>query len=60
MICSKEDISVNMSCAKREQTNLQGVMCLFFTAAVKLTGLSLAEKYVCLESPLNNAWGELL
>lgn len=45
---------------KREQTNPQGAVYLFFTAAVKLTGLSLAEKHVCLEFLLNNAWGERL
>lgn len=60
MICSKGDISVNMPYAERESANPPGGLYLFFTAAVKLAGLSLAEKYVCMQFPLNNAWGELL
>ena len=55
MISSQGDISVNMPDAKREQANPPGVVHLFFTAAVKLAGLSLAEKYVCLQFPLNYA-----
>ena len=57
MICSKGNISAHMPHAKHERANPPGVFCLFFTAAVKLAGLSLAGKYVCLQSPLNNACG---
>ena len=60
MICTKGDISVNMPYTKCERANPPGVFYLFFTAAVKLAGLSLAEKYVCLQRPLNNARGDLL
>lgn len=60
MICSKGDISVNMPYAKREWADPPGGLSLFFIAAVKLTGLFLAEEYVCLQFPLNNAWEELL
>lgn len=55
MMSSQRDISANMPDAKREQANPLGVVPLFFTAAVKLAGLSLTEKYVCLQFSLNNA-----